>query len=70
MQVGGMSPAQVLHATTRSAAELLDGADDRGSVEPGLRADLVVVDGPALDLRTLRERVRAVYQDGVLVAGA
>lgn len=65
----GLTPAQALHAATRSAAELLDVADDRGSIEPGLRADLVVVDGSALELATLRERVRAVYQDGVLVAG-
>ena len=65
----GLTPAQALHAATRSAAELLDVADDRGSIEPGLRADLVVVDGSALELATLRERVRAVYQYGVLVAG-
>lgn len=65
----GMTPEQALHATTGSAAELLDVAGDRGSVQPGLRADLVVLDGSPLELDTLRERVRAVYQDGVLVAG-
>ena len=70
MQECGLSPADVLHATTRSAAELLDVADDRGAIEPGLRADLLVVDGSALELATLRDRVRAVYQDGVLVAGS
>jgi imidazolonepropionase-like amidohydrolase len=69
MQDCGLTPAQALHAATGSAAELLDVALDRGTIEPGLRADLVVVEGSALELGTLRERVRGVYQDGVLVAG-
>ena len=64
-----MTPAQALHAATGSAAELLDVADDRGTIAPGQRADLVVVDGDALELATLRERIRGVYQDGRLVAG-
>jgi imidazolonepropionase-like amidohydrolase len=66
----GMTPAQALHAATGSATELLDVADDRGTVAPGQRADLVVVDGDALEIGTLRERIRGVYQDGLLVAGA
>ena len=65
-----MIVAQALHAATGSAAELLDVALDRGTIEAGLRADLVVVEGSALELDTLRERVRAVYQDGRLVAGS
>ncbi|HYT09110.1 MAG TPA: amidohydrolase family protein [Mycobacteriales bacterium] len=65
----GMSPEQALHAATGSAAELLDIADDRGTLEPGMGADLLVVDGDAREVDTLRERVRAVYQDGVLVGG-
>src|SRR5918995_214225 len=60
----GMTPAQALHAATGSATELLDVAGDRGTVAPGQRADLVVVDGDALELDTLRQRIRAVYQDG------
>jgi imidazolonepropionase-like amidohydrolase len=66
----GMTPAQALHATTRSAAELLGVADELGTVRPGHRADLVVVAGDGLDVGTLRDRIRAVYQDGRLVAGA
>jgi imidazolonepropionase-like amidohydrolase len=65
----GMTPAQALHAATGSAAELLGVAEDRGTVEVGLRADLVVVDGDALDVGTLRDRIRGVYQDGVQVGG-
>ncbi|HEX6754315.1 MAG TPA: amidohydrolase family protein [Mycobacteriales bacterium] len=70
MQECGMTAAQALHAATGSAAELLDVALDRGTVEAGLRADLVVVEGSALGLGTLRSRIRGVYQDGVLVAGS
>ncbi len=66
----GMTPAQALHAATGSATELLAVSDDRGTLAPGQRADLVVVDGDALELATLRERIRGVYQDGHLVAGS
>jgi imidazolonepropionase-like amidohydrolase len=63
----GMTPAQALHAATGSATELLDVAEDRGTIAPGQRADLVVVDGDALEVVGLRERIRGVYQDGVRV---
>jgi imidazolonepropionase-like amidohydrolase len=60
----GMTPAQSLVATTRTAAELLGVIDDRGTVEPGKRADLVLVDGDPLAVGDLGERIHAVYQDG------
>jgi imidazolonepropionase len=41
----GLTPAEVLAATTVNAAAAL-GLADRGSLEPGLRADLVVWDVP------------------------
>jgi imidazolonepropionase-like amidohydrolase len=66
----GMTPAAALRATTVAAAELLGVAGELGRVRPGYRADLVVVDGDALDVDTLRDRVRAVYQDGRLVSGS
>jgi imidazolonepropionase-like amidohydrolase len=69
MAKGGMAPAQVLAATTSSAAELLGLADQLGTLEPGKRADLVVVDGDPFELATLPDRVVAVFQDGRLVAG-
>lgn len=69
MEQGGMAPADVLVATTRTAAELLGVEDDRGTIEPGKRADLVVVDGDPLLLKGYRDRVRAVYLDGQLAAG-
>ena len=71
MVEAGLSPLETLHATTGSAAELLDVAADRGTIRPGMRADLVVVDGDPDDVSKLGERVRAVFQDGVAVsAGA
>ncbi len=65
----GMTPAAALHASTASAAELLGVAGELGTVQPGKRADLVLLDGDALDVDTLRDRIRAVYQDGRLVSG-
>jgi imidazolonepropionase-like amidohydrolase len=63
----GMSPGDALVATTRTAAELLGVLDDRGTVEPGKRADLVVVEGDPFDVDDIGERIAAVYQDGRLV---
>lgn len=65
---GGMSPLQALHATSLSAARLLGVDDELGSIEPGKRADLVVVDGDPLDIDTLGDRIAGVYMDGRLVA--
>ncbi|MBM3696721.1 MAG: amidohydrolase family protein, partial [Actinobacteria bacterium] len=70
MEQGGMTPEQVLVATTRTAAELMGLEGDSGTLEPGKRADLVVVDGDPLALDGLADRVAAVYQQGHLVAGA
>jgi imidazolonepropionase-like amidohydrolase len=69
MNDGGMTPAQVLRASTLTAAELCGLEDELGALEPGKRADLVVVDGDPFDLRTLPDRIAAVWQDGVQVAG-
>jgi imidazolonepropionase-like amidohydrolase len=69
MAKGGMTPAQVLGATTSSAAELLGVAGELGTLEPGKRADVVVVDGDPFELATLPERIAAVFQDGRLVSG-
>lgn len=66
----GLPPEDVLVATTANAAELMGLEREVGTLEPGKRADLVVVEGDPLDFGGLRERVAAVYQDGALVAGA
>src|SRR3954469_6479820 len=64
----GMTAEQAWHATTLSAAELLGAADSLGSLEPGKRADVVVLDGDPTDLTGLSGRVREVWRDGELVA--
>ncbi len=64
----GMSPAQSLVATSRTAAELLGVDDELGTLEPGKRADIVVVDGDALEVDKLAERIDGVWKDGVAVA--
>ncbi|MCZ2850618.1 metal-dependent hydrolase family protein [Modestobacter sp. VKM Ac-2978] len=64
----GMTADQAWHAATLSAAELLGVDGELGSLQPGKRADLVVLDGDAGDLTGLAGRVREVWRDGVLVA--
>jgi imidazolonepropionase-like amidohydrolase len=69
MAAGGMSPADVLVATTRSAAELL-GVDDRlGTIEVGKAADVVLVDGDVYDFADLASRIRGVWKHGRRAAG-
>ncbi len=68
MAAGGMTPAEVLIATTRNAAELL--GVDGGVIEPGQPADLVVVEGDPFSFEGLRERIVAVVQAGKRVVGA
>jgi imidazolonepropionase-like amidohydrolase len=58
----------VLTATTLTAAELMGLEDELGSLEPGKRADIVVVNGDPFDFKTLAERIEAVYKDGAEVA--
>jgi len=63
----GMSPEDVLVATTRTAAELMGMSRSLGTIEPGKRADLVVVSGDPFDFSDLAGRIERVYQDGRLV---
>jgi imidazolonepropionase-like amidohydrolase len=58
-----LTPAEALVAATATAAEAV-GLGDRGTLTPGRRADLLVVEGnPLTDLACL-ERVRAVMKAG------
>jgi imidazolonepropionase-like amidohydrolase len=65
----GMSPTRSLVATTRSAAELLGVDGELGTLEPGKRADVVAIEGDALDLDGLGDRIRSVWKDGRRVVG-
>jgi imidazolonepropionase-like amidohydrolase len=69
MADGGMAPGEVIRSTTAVAAELMGVDGDSGTIEPGKRADLVVVDGDPFAFDGLRERIRAVYQAGSCVSG-
>jgi imidazolonepropionase-like amidohydrolase len=62
----GFTPIQVLRQATSGNAAIFHLAD-RGSIRPGLLADLVSVAGdPTRDVAALRQ-VRFVVKDGVVV---
>ena len=64
MVESGASPVQALRFGTSAAADLLGLGDEMGSLAPGKRADLLVVDGdPTSEILALRE-VRLVLRDG------
>lgn len=60
----GMRESDILRAVTINPAEILGVADRVGSLAPGRDADVLILDGPPLSIRTWVERV---YVDGVLV---
>jgi imidazolonepropionase-like amidohydrolase len=67
----GLSPLQVLSAATSGSARAL-GLGDRGTIQAGKVADLLVIDGnPLDDIAILRDRKRVhlVTRDGRPVAG-
>lgn len=59
-----MTPLDAWAATTSSAARLLGVAEDLGTIAPGKLADLVVLDGDAVDLEKAGERISGVWKDG------
>ncbi|MET7457972.1 amidohydrolase family protein [Streptomyces sp. NPDC005574] len=62
----GLSPVQALRAATSTTARRF-GLSDRGRIEAGLRADLLLVDGdPTLDI-TDTLNTRAVWRRGTLL---
>lgn len=69
MVEGGMTPEQAMVATTSVAAELMGLERELGTLEPGKRADVVVVDGDPFELAKLPGRIEAVYKDGERVSG-
>ena len=64
----GATTWQALTAATRNAAQLCGVGDELGTIEPGKRADLIVVAAnPLDDIQNLR-RLQMVFKDGRLVA--
>jgi imidazolonepropionase-like amidohydrolase len=66
MVAAGMTPAQVIVASTKNAADLLR-MTDVGTVEPGKSADFLVLDANPLDNITNTRRISAVYLRGTTV---
>ncbi|KAF2871445.1 hypothetical protein BDV95DRAFT_628662 [Massariosphaeria phaeospora] len=64
----GLSPIKVLQASTSTTADLF-GWTDRGRVAPGLKADLLLVEGnPLTDITDLLN-IRGIWRDGVEFRG-
>ena len=60
----GLTPAQVLQVATWNGARYTRTLDEAGSIAPGKRADLVLVDGdPTRDIRDIR-KLALVIKDG------
>jgi imidazolonepropionase-like amidohydrolase len=63
----GMSPEQALRAATYDSARILGRETELGSVAPGKKADLVLLEGdPVKELSALK-RVRTVILNGRIV---
>ena len=64
MAEAGISPAEILIAATRNGALVWSDAPDRGTLEPGKRADLVILDAdPLVDIGNA-SRIHAVVKRG------
>jgi len=66
MQLAGMTPMQVIVASTKNAAEFLR-ITDGGTIEAGKSADLLVLDANPLDNITNTRRISSVYLRGAAV---
>jgi imidazolonepropionase-like amidohydrolase len=59
----GLTPYEAIRAGTSDGADFLGAGDDFGRVRPGLRADLVLVDGnPLADVRAAARRSGVVLR--------
>jgi hypothetical protein len=68
--MGGMKPADVLHAATMTGALAIGHAQDLGSLEPGKLADLQVLDKNPLENLRNTNTVRFVMKNGRLYEAA
>jgi imidazolonepropionase-like amidohydrolase len=64
----GLSPLQTIRAATQTSARSLDLDNDRGTLEAGRRADLLVVAAdPIVSVKNVRS-IDAIYKNGIRVA--
>ncbi len=70
LAAAGLAPGEVLIAATRNGAAALGELDRVGTLEPGKRADLLLLSAnPAEDIRSLRKPAR-VMRDGLWEDGS
>lgn len=66
----GLTPSQALIAGTATSAKVMGLEADRGTIAPGQRADIVLIDGtPWRDIADVR-KISSVLVDGRMVIGA
>ncbi|HET6144197.1 MAG TPA: amidohydrolase family protein [Candidatus Acidoferrales bacterium] len=67
MVEAGLTPMQAIVAATRTNADILGGAKKFGTLQPGMQADFLVLDGNPLDDIHNTEKLAAVWQAGKVV---
>ncbi|NKI98207.1 amidohydrolase family protein [Novosphingobium sp. SG707] len=65
----GLTPAQALVAATQTSAKVMRLDGDRGTIAPGKRADILLVDGKPWENIEDIHKITQVYIDGRLVSG-
>ncbi|MGA8875439.1 MAG: amidohydrolase family protein, partial [Candidatus Korobacteraceae bacterium] len=68
MVKAGLTPLQAITVATKNAAELLRVADQYGTLEPGKKANFIVLEkDPSQDIRNT-QTIRAVWKNGAKVS--
>ena len=68
MVQAGLTPLQAISVATKSAAQLLRIADNYGTLEPGKKANFIVLErDPSQDIRNT-QTIRAVWKNGARVS--
>jgi imidazolonepropionase-like amidohydrolase len=68
MVKAGLTPLEAITVATRNGAELLRIADQYGTLEPGKKANFIVLEkDPSQDIRNTRT-IQAVWKNGIKVS--